>query len=246
MQILRGDDQVLTISDIGGTITEWQYRGKDIFYPRQEVVIDGKVHMRGGMHACFPNFGSVDARFGLPQHGPLRNRKADEMSNGEMIFRGRDLLGPAHTEMCEVKITIALEPKGFLYTLAARLLEPPQQDVFINWGLHPYFYTPEGTAMITVDAHQELLISKPQIDKEYVPVGHGVDVRIPGSKTTHLALSGDAWEGAVEPAVVLWRDMRSYVCVEPVLGFEEAYGTYSCLRLTQECLQLQCRFEIDV
>jgi len=106
MPEIKNDVQTVTFSEVGGTVTRWQYRRKDgvlvdIFYPQQSVRRERKWKLRGGMHDCFPNFGTVDAKYGLPQHGILRIRGADEVMGNGVVFRGTDLLGPMHDEECE-------------------------------------------------------------------------------------------------------------------------------------------------
>lgn len=247
MHQYRGYNQIITFSDVGGTISRWQYRGVDVFYPQQEVRRGGELKVRGGMHVCFPNFGSVDEKFGLSQHGPLRNRKPDQVTeNGGFMFKGRDLLGTNCSENCKVQIGVVLEPTGFLYILSARRLFCSEKKVFINLGLHPYFRTPEHEATVCALPGRQAHVRGRNIAPRYESVGRHVAISIPGLGLVQMSMGGNAWTKAAQPKVVLWRDSPKYLCVEPVLGTSRTYGESTCLRLTEEYLEFRCKFEMTL
>lgn len=241
MPKIGNKEQVVTFSEIGGTITRWQYHGIDIFYP-QQLVKRGKEReqkLRGGMHACWPCFGTVDPTFGLPQHGVLRNRKADEIMENGVVFRGTDLLGPAYDEECEVRIDIVLTRMGLTHSLSARLLRPASRDVFINPGLHPYFRTPTGNAQARAWKGEELRFYRRNHGPISTSVGHGADVNIPSIGKVQMLLTG-GWS-----RVYYWRDSRRYLCVEPVFGNSMKYGDSRCLLLTDKWFNMSCAFQVS-
>ena len=238
-------DYHLELSGIGGTVTSWKYRDVDIFSPQKKVPLDGRLKSRGGMHACFPNFGAVDPKFGLPKHGPLRDREADECGSGIMLFRGRDLLGNSCSEECEIRTGVNFQTLGFTYTLAARLIGTTSKEVFVNPALHPYFRTPEGTSLVTVWDDEQVYIHQEKIDSVYKFANNNdnVAIKLYGLGTIKMSIGGNAWKQANVPRIVLWRDSLDYLCVEPICGHPSIYGAPPCLRLTEEWLDLKCEFE---
>lgn len=235
-------NQEITFSTMGGVIKRWKFRGVDIFYPQETLEILGHPKLRGGMHPCWPNFGSADPKFGLPQHGPLRTRKANTSGENDVFFTGTDLLGSACHEQSEVRIVITLRPMGFLYTLMARLTKPSSTDIFANGGFHPYFRTPKGVARVIVNENLTC------IDEENLPplrmlASRSTYVLIPGLGDIRMTRGGD-WENKVRQGVTLWRDSGKYVCVEPRIGFSGTYGDEYNPCLSTEWLQLHCEFEV--
>lgn len=233
------------LSGVGGTVASWKYQGVDVFFPQKKVVCDDKLKLRGGMHACFPNFGAVDTKFGLPKHGPLRDCEADASGPGVMLFRGKDLLGNSCSEECEIRTDVRLQPLGFVYTLVAQLIEPAANEVFVNPGLHPYFRTPKGKALVTVWDGEQVYIDEKKIDAIYkfADSNDSVVITIPGLGVIKMGVSGNAWKQAKVPRIVLWRDSSDYLCVEPICGHPGTFGQQACLRLTEEWLELKCSFE---
>jgi len=243
MPEIRNDVQTVSLGEIGGTVSRWQYRGVDVFFPQQEVRRGGVRKVRGGMHACWPCFGTPDAKFGLPQHGVLRDRKADVETEDGFVFRGTDLLGPAHDEESEVRIAVTLAHTGFTYALSARLLEPAESPVFVNAGLHPYFRTPTGNAEGGAWIGKEIRFSRRLYGPTFEDIGKGAQLIIPGIGEVKMLLGG-ALGTAPARKLVFWRDSRDYLCAEPVFGDSKSYGSPSCLRLTEQWLEVRCSFQI--
>ena len=245
MPEIRNEVQSIIFSEIGGTIVRWKYRDSDIFYPRQLVRREGKLKFRGGMHVCFPNFGTADPKFGLPQHGVLRDRKAEEVTENGVIFRGTDLLGPSYDEACEVRIVIEPARTGFVYVLSARLIKPASRDVFINPGFHPYFRTPTGNAQAGAWKGRTYRFYQRKHGPQSANVGQGADVVVPGIGTIQLMLGGE-WNAARSKKMYYWRDSRRYLCVEPVFGNSRMYGDPGCLRLTDKWFKMACAFTLSL
>lgn len=236
--------QTIGLSEVGGTITRWQYHGVDIFYPQKLVKRERKMKLRGGMHVCWPCFGTVDSKYGLPQHGVLRNRVDDGFLAGNgLIFNGTDLLGPTYSEESEVEIEITLTETGFIYTLSARLAKPASREVFINPGLHPYFATPTGNARAGAWNGREHRFYLRKQGPKSSDIGQGADVVIPGIGKIQMMLGG-AWDTAPGKKIYFWRDSRKYLCVEPVFGSPKTYGEPGCLRLTDEWFTMTCTFQV--
>lgn len=223
-------NSVVEVSRIGGTVTAWREKHKNVFFPQQEVLIEGKKKVRGGMHACFPNFGTVPEHFGLPQHGPLRRAEGRLVSTPghEMVwFNERDNLLGTPVRRCTVAVDVESHPyffntRGFTYTLGMELSEGPPMP--INVGLHPYFATPEGTATLRMGKEKyevEGLIKNARqlaYAREFM-----VEIRGVGMVEMEL-LDEFSTPGTY---LNLWRDSLDYFCIEPVLGPPQSFGELS-------------------
>ena len=135
--IIEKDGHQVKLSKLGGAITEWSYRGKEILFPRGEVVVRGEKKIRGGMHACFPNFGPVAKEFGLPQQGPLREIEGVETNGDSVVFINNSLLRNLGSKFCQVVTRVAVSGQAITYFLTASL-ELPGKNFRINPGMHPY------------------------------------------------------------------------------------------------------------
>ncbi|MFA6502756.1 MAG: hypothetical protein WCT45_00675 [Candidatus Paceibacterota bacterium] len=245
MPAIVNDHNVIEFSEVGGTILSWEHRGIKILFPQTFVRRGGEMRPRGGMPVCWPNFGTVDPAFGLPQHGVLRKREADEIAPNGVVFRGTDLLGPMHNVLSEVRILIEPKQTGFVYTLAARLLEPSPKEVFVNAGFHPYFRTPTGDALAGTWVGGTKLYYQSQQGPIWEDVDRGLDVHPKGVGTVKMRLGG-VWDFAMEKRVVFWRDSRDYLCAEPILGMPGMYGTPDCPKLTEKGLVMTCAFSVSL
>jgi glucose-6-phosphate 1-epimerase len=237
-------NQELLFSSIGGVIKRWKFGGVDIFYPQETLEISGRPKLRGGMHPCWPNFGSADPKFGLPQHGPLRIREANISGENDVFFVGTDLLGSTCNVQSAVRIIITLMPRGFLYTLMARLTEPSPTNVFVNGGFHPYFRTPRGVARVIV-GEELVCIDEENILPRRMKAKRSTYVLTPGIGTIRMTTSG-VWNTRHHREMTLWRDSKKYVCVEPTMraSLSSQYGDKHCLWLTNDWLLITCEFEV--
>ncbi len=238
------ENQEVTWSTTGAVVTSWKFSGIDVFYPQTMLEIGGISKLRGGMHPCWPNFGPADPKFGLPQHGVLRNREADVSDGNSASFYGPDLLGSAYRVESEVQVAITLQPNGFRYTLMARLTEASATDVFVNGGLHPYFCTPNGRARVST-IHAETWVKDPSMPAEYRLINRCAEVSIPGVGIVQTVVGG-AWQEQCRQKVGLWRDSRKSLCVEPVLGTPATYGEPPCPKLSMEWLVISCDFGVKI
>lgn len=243
MPEIKNSDQSIVFSECGGNIVSWKMYGKDILYPQQQVRRNNLMKLRGGMHACFPNFGRVNEEFGLPQHGPLRDRKADLLMENGAVFRGFDLLGTHFRQDCAVIITMDLTDTGFVYTLMTKLLGPSKRAVYVNAGFHPYFRTPTGKARVGTGLGAETRLYKRTHGPRNEPIDTEAFVIAPGLGVIRLLL-GDAFNAASSPKrLVVWRDSEHYACAEPILGIPQFFGTPSCVPLTNKWLRMSCEFQ---
>lgn len=239
MPRIETQNQLIVLSETGGTITEWKYRGWDIFFPQQEIIINGEKKLRGGMHPCFPNFGTVDEKFGLPQHGTLRTLHADRMGNTAVHF-DKVPMGSSGG-FAEVNVSVYPLTHGFTYGLRA-VLVGDGEDLFINPGLHPYFATPRGFAEVL----------HPQAVVEKVPYGPKISPIELFSPRAYIAglgrvmmTPGQTLRGP-SARIVLWRDDPRYVCIEPISATSREFNTPSGVALSSwQYLDVTCTFDFD-
>jgi galactose mutarotase-like enzyme len=243
MPEIKNSDQCIVFSECGGNILSWKMHGKDILYPQQHVRRNHLMKLRGGIHACFPNFGRVNQEFGLPQHGPLRARKADVVMKDGVVFRGFDLLGTYFRQECAVIITIDLTDAGFQYSLMAKLLKPPKEIPHINAGFHPYFRTPTGKARVGTGLAAETRLYRRAHGPRNEPVGKEAFVQAPSLGVVRLLLGGAFSDTPSSKRLVVWRDSEHYACAEPILGVPQAFGTSSCVPLTEKWFRMSCEFQ---
>jgi len=231
----------------GGRIRTWREEGMDIFFPQQKLIIDGQEKLRGGMHVCFPSFGPVDKKFGLPQHGRLRDlRGIKRSSNWEL--RGSDLLG-CFNQPISVSISAIPQKRGFRFSIFASLKKEATAAVPIGMGLHPYFSTPQGYASTgyygeRFEGTPQTVVRKLELS-DYVrrQYFYEITIHLKDLGTVKMNVGGDFLK-VPNPAVVFWRDDPRYLCVEPVMALPEDYGTERCLWLKPgEHAYLSCDFE---
>ena len=245
-----GEGSEAVISHRGGTVVAWKPASAtgSVFFQQQQIAINGELKTRGGLHLCFPDFGPVPESFGLPQHGPLRNLAAKEIckSGGEsveLIFLGGGMLGALNTE-CEVSVEVCnAKPNALDYLMWMRLLKPPQKEVWVTPGFHPYFRTPKGSAIVSAPVSRRITADQPKIKSERFPIlsSKGVSVIVPGCGLVKMELLGNGW-GSGESEVVIWRDHPAYLCVEPIV--EGRMGSTGIL-LTEEWIVLGVRFSFS-
>ncbi len=243
-------NQVIVFSETGGNIVSWKYRGVNILYPQRKSKVAGEVKPNGGIYVCFPNFGIVDSRFGLPKHGSLCNRRADYVTNNGVFFRGRNLLGPIHNAVYQATIFLALQRDGFIYSVFAKRCEPQKQEskpVFVNAGLRTYFRTPMHEAVVTERFMPTSRIYQQRAELRRSLADQSVRITIPGLGMVQMHLFGALWEPAILKTIGLWRNSKEYLCVEHSLTEPRLYGKPICPRLTNNSRPIfGCKFEVKL
>ena len=229
--IIERDGHHVELSKLGGTITEWSYRGAEILFPRGEVVRRGEKKIRGGMHACFPNFGPVAKEFGLPQHGPFCEIEGVETNGDSVVFNNNSVWGLVG-ESCQVITRVAVSGQAITYLLTTNL-KSPGKSLRINPGIHPYFRTPQGAARIVLRGEKPMFVVGSQMEaatRSFTAPGPAT-VEIFGLGTVEIYSSFDR----PKQKIVIWRDSADYICVSPVIALPEFYGTNKCPELRYGC-----------
>lgn len=216
------------LSPQGGVVTNWRVGAMDILYPQQIVAVGNEQKLRGGVHVCFPNFGEVPRRHRLPKHGFVRGLDGIKQSDPTFVestvtfAKGKK----GNWRHCKVKIAASLQEGGrqLRYSLRADLEKNRDVETLpFNLGMHPYFSTPYGEAMLHVGGSSypiQGLIEEPR----YIPYGGRAALSIPGCGA--IEIWADHRLAPLRTAhLVLWRDSIEYVCVEPILELPEVFDT---------------------
>lgn len=242
----RADSSVVKLSEVGGTVVSWRVAGREILFPRRAIAAkSGGTKQRGGLPSCFPNFGSVDPKFGLPQHGILRDLTGVREGNGSYQRVRFDRVGPLGGCGSYAKVVIEAQTfnRGFTYALRVKLPADVSKDVFVNAGFHPYFATPRQSAtVISLDRHE---IKGLMPEAKTLPLRKTAYVNLPDLGTVMVApeLGFDLQQARL----VIWRDSLDYACVEQVMGVPSLFGTDRCKRLLvkePEEFVLSCSYKL--
>lgn len=245
IRTLHLNDQEVGISEQGGNIVHWKESGRDIFFPQQKL--EGSV--RGRSHLCFPNYGPAD---GLPQHGPLRDLESCSTSVydatvARMVFENIIVL----KTMISIAVHVSLREKGFSHTIEASHVSGPSLPV--NGGFHPYFFSPSVEDTKVVGMTNGLTVFEHTIDSDFA----GEDMVLPMTEYvliinsqvgTVMMTPGRLFRETPSSKIVIWRGKKGspYLCVEPVLGMPETYGTEKCSMLQPKGhMFFSCRFELQ-
>ena len=217
------------LSAEGGRILQWRVEGKNILFPDQTIEVRGERKQRGGMFWCCPNFGLVDQKYGLPQHGLLRDMVGDMVgpnilaTHKEVGFEGTGLLGKKPRRRSLVQVSAwKPDPRRLSYELTVRLSRNRKiiKGLPFNPGAHSYFATPQGEATVRVCGIYHHVVAREYDDS--LPFDGHAEIEIPGIGNIDLWVSPSMIPSGSR--LVLWLDDRRYLCIEPVLGSPQDFG----------------------
>ncbi len=217
------------VHSIGGTVTEFRYKGSNVFYPFMEI--NGKN--RGGCPICAPWFG--ESSRGAKKHGFLRDLEAEYVSayaNSVDMKFNNDPTGNypwkihyytnavIQENILRIKLEMVRPKNGIPDT------DPPP----ILPAFHPYFACHDATKVDILVGRERFSWPEKTIKIPAGKMGDSILIEIPGSKRVQMKLSrsffeyGGSW-------LNIWTDApRRYICVEPVLydprRFDTPYGVF--------------------
>lgn len=191
----------IRINTDGGYIDSYEINGRDIFYPKTMIKIDGKETLRGGMHICAPNFSKDNIYKNLPMHGFARdmnwNVTKKEDNNITLTLDGCGIY-----EDVNFKIEYILNEKSLKTKLLIK--NNSQKEVLIAPAFHPYFACDENLAQIP-----GLNLENDELYQSIFYKENGLKFDI---RDYEINISGNANVNEF----VLWTDFRGdYICIEP-------------------------------
>ena len=133
---LNSSNFEIIVNPIGAYIESLRYNYQNIFYPKNQLEINGVKKDRGGSHICLPLFGPNDI-YGLNRHGFGRELKWTIEEHGEQHLRYT--LTPDHEDFKDVRFNLEYRiiDNKFISVLTANNYS--DKDVKISPAFHPYF-----------------------------------------------------------------------------------------------------------
>jgi len=216
----QAGDYRMAVSSKGGTVSEFHWGDKEIFYPQQ--IVSGKL--RGGNPVCCPYFGKLDEFPDLPFHGWFREEELNlevQENNGAynitcplVLLKRDDCFKYAYATLNHI-----LSVSGLFTSLSISeyfSLSPSP----VNPGFHPYFPTLGEECQIVFGCETIVQIKKGEQGEfparlfPYPP--HGIIHIHNTNGIITMRLSGDF---SPDSSVIIWSDrVEEYICVEPVFG----------------------------
>lgn len=184
------------------------------------------------MFLAFPNFGPPPSG-SLPQHGFHRESVTTVFdtthlpTNLRMNFRFTKESLQIFPFKFEVLIVVTVFDGGFEYDVCMRNLEHDVRPIPFCLALHPYFATPYGVGRVRFANENAWSTGGPLDHSEYLPARNKYSIEIPGSGVVRVEHEGLSKRGEL----VIWTDHASYLCVEPVVGMYDEFGTSNGLWL---------------
>ncbi len=209
----------------GPNITTWRVKDQDIFFPRQDVEVDGVKKARGGSHVSNP-WGSVGKDYGIPDHGFIRDLPGDAHTIGMRTvfeFSGDNLLG--FNQSASVRLeTIVTSPDytSFQHIMSLTLSLNATTPVAHLPAGHPYAIFPEGSTVslsgkvVTPPRPGDLVAfyELSTLNRSAVITMKGVGV---------LTITPSAGYISQSPLWALWTDNSEYLAVEFLAGNPEDF-----------------------
>lgn len=205
-------------------MARFEVDGKPVLYLDEATLRDTTKNVRGGIPVLFPFAGRPPPGSPLPQHGVARTRawEVREAAGGEVALLRMGL------EVAPYGLELSVQLAGRRLSVDARVENRSGAPQAVHYGLHPYFFVPDG-----VKAGTRLEVEASRVfdnrTGEERPFGgfdftadewdvHLLDARS-GRPVLHrpgLTPVAFDWFTADFPVMVTWTVAgKDYVCVEP-------------------------------
>jgi galactose mutarotase-like enzyme len=211
----------VTVSSLGGMVTNYSVDGEEIIYP--EETINGRS--RGGAPICFPVVGVPPKIFpGMRKHGFLRNQELEVVSEHDdgIIFFGRNEVTKEFPWQLEYHVaTYLYGDSGLTMKLVAtRKLDGVGGKMPFNAAFHSYFSTRGRHGVIT---DGQIISRFPDVSMK-IPMKD--DLRIDQGRDFLVGFIHNGFDA--NSCFSLWSDNEwKYFCVESLLGYPALFGTRS-------------------
>lgn len=197
-KVLKNKKISLLVNTNGAYIEKFTYDGKDVFYPKFEREINGKMKTRGGSHPCLPSFGPSEIN-DLKDHGYGRDNEWEikKISDKKIDLY---LAGRCGYEGVDSFISYEL---GEDYLLAEiKMVNRSDKDLPVAPGFHPYFRAGEDFKVDGLD------FGDFNLEDTYFLDANEVDFR---AENFNIKITSDNFH-----KFAIWTDfLEDYRCVEP-------------------------------
>lgn len=229
-----------------GTLNTLSYRGRT-WIPSPKIVGE---KIRGGMPVCLPfgwNAGLLSQD--LPNHGLLRNRVVDGLSNSghSFTFKHSNIL--YDTSHGSWQVNAALSYTFIKHGIALRGLfaadsvTHEKKTMPSNICFHPYFSTPSKTEPVkiktgitTIEVNNEDCMNHTDVYPISVQNNEAlVTMVIPKLGIISMKLKGFTH-------IAVWTDSAEYLCVEPMQTHPDAFMTDDGVVLSEQQTEVGCEF----
>lgn len=195
---LKNKKVYLQINTNGAYIEKFIFDGKDVFYPKFQREISGKMKTRGGSHPCLPSFGPSEIN-DLKDHGYGRDKEWEikEISDKKIDLY---LSGRCGYEGVDSFISYEL---GEDYLLAEiKMVNSSDKDLPVAPGFHPYFRAGEDFKVEGLD------FADFNLEDTYFLDASEVKFR---AENFNIKITSDNFH-----KFAIWTDfLEDYRCVEP-------------------------------
>ena len=161
---LQGEAQqscLAIVPDRGGIITQWQWRGREIFYLDQERFQHPELTVRGGIPILFPICGGLgdntythnQQAYQLPQHGFARNLPwtvTNQLATEAEAAITLTLVSNDQTRLVypfDFQLDFTYHLQGDQLSIASKIINQSPESLPFSLGFHPYFATIDKTKL---------------------------------------------------------------------------------------------------
>ena len=174
---------------------------------------DGKT---GVTHPCTPIFGpDKKNRFGLKQHGNMRNENVDVKSIADSIIVSHTITDHGYPKGLSVKQIMSVE-EG-MFTLVMIHTNNGKEHAVVNAGEHCYFDAPNGYSGTKVNGRDITRLIEENADGIAIELLDANTIQIPGKPEIILEQNGFhnamLWVGKAPGSKAI---DAAYICIEPV------------------------------
>ncbi len=213
VESLTDGEHSVSVDLVGGKITQLVLGGKTVLGSFDRI--DGGV---GETHPCTPNFGPVDEKYGVKQHGPGRKLPWERVSDDgdEKLKMRLEIDGDDYPKFAGLVVEQAFSFESGEFVVTTTHTNNGKDKMPINFGEHFYFNTP----LVSWDGLEINGRSMKDKVKNTGVIGLLDENIISGLSVGEIILKQEGLEKAV-----LWTGRnreeefdKHYVCIEPVEG----------------------------
>ncbi len=245
-RIKENDIEAVVVPELGGMLTEFKVRGKDILYLDRSLLKKGDIH-GGGFPVLFPVCGSLkggvykvdDEVYPMPKHGFARNG-VWSLKNSQLSGSSITLMFSASDETrvyypFDFKVFLTYRLSGGALIIKQEVRNNSERAMPFCSGYHPFFTASDKPSIeFDINAGKFLNYNKNQVEKfKSIDFGEPVDhVFFNFTSNTHGYINkkdGYSLKMTLDKkmtALVLWTmEGKNFICLEPWMAKPDAMNT---------------------